>query len=203
MKLNKLASIVGAALALSATGFSSTALADSALISGVGNAQARLDFQIIIPRILSFRVGNAAAGTIDMISFQPTAAQVVGALPVSATSGGDISPGVVTAKVVGNNGQITVAATTLGALTNGGAGSIPWTQITTAATALTSATPLAAPVLQNGASPTVNAPAPVANVTTADAKWTFTYTNSAIPAAGTYGGVNLNNGRVIYTAAMP
>ena len=37
----------------------------------------------------------------------------------------------------------------------------------------------------------------------ADAKWTFSYANTAAVPAGTYGGVNVNNSRVIYTATMP
>ena len=36
-----------------------------------------------------------------------------------------------------------------------------------------------------------------------DAKWTYTYRNQTVPPAGTYGGVNTNNGRVTYTASVP
>ena len=40
-------------------------------------------------------------------------------------------------------------------------------------------------------------------VVSRDARWTYTYANSAIVAPGTYGGTNVNNSRVTYTAAMP
>jgi hypothetical protein len=36
-----------------------------------------------------------------------------------------------------------------------------------------------------------------------DAKWAFASANTTAPPAGTYGGVNVNNGRVVYTATMP
>jgi hypothetical protein len=118
-------------------------------------------------------------------------------------TGGDLTGGVVTASVRGNNGQVTLTATTTGALTNGGTGTIPWSQITTTPTALTSATPLPAPTLPlTGASAAVNA-ALAAGITNQDARWTYRYLNTATPQAGTYGGVNVRNGRVVYTAAMP
>jgi hypothetical protein len=34
------------------------------------------------------------------------------------------------------------------------------------------------------------------------AVWTYTYLNDGIVPAGTYGGVNAQNGRVTYTATM-
>ena len=34
-----------------------------------------------------------------------------------------------------------------------------------------------------------------------DAKWAFAYANTTAPPAGS--GVNVNNGRVVYTATMP
>ena len=35
------------------------------------------------------------------------------------------------------------------------------------------------------------------------AYWSFAYSNSNFVGAGSYGGVNVNNGRVTYTAALP
>jgi hypothetical protein len=179
----------------------SDCLADSQVV-GSGNAAAKLDFTVVVPRMLAFRVGNATAGTIDLITFSPAAAVVGNATPVAGT-GGDLTGGVVTARVVGNNGQITITPSTVGALNDGGTNTIAWTQITTAASVLTSATPLPAPTLVNGAGTAVNAAAPTNKVTTQDARWTFSYANSTFPPSGTYGGVNVNNGRVTYTAAMP
>jgi len=205
MKLNKLSSLLGAVLVVSAAAFSSNAFADSAVGAGgaPNTAAARLDFQITIPKVLRFRVGNATAGTVDMITFAPTAAQVGNATPIVG-AGGDLTAGVVTASVVANSGQVTITAATLGALNDGGTNTIPWSQITTTSAVLTSATALAAPVIPlTGTGASVNAPAPVANVTTADARWTYRYANTAVPAAGTYGGVNIRNGRVTYTASAP
>jgi len=45
--------------------------------------------------------------------------------------------------------------------------------------------------------------APANKVIQEDAKWAFASANTLAPPAGTYGGVNVNNGRVVYTATMP
>jgi hypothetical protein len=75
--------------------------------------------------------------------------------------------------------------------------------VKTAASTLTSTTALPAPVLVNGTSGNVVLTAPATKVIVQDAKWTYTYANTTQPPAGTYGGVNVNNGRVVYTATMP
>ena len=207
MKLNKLSSIVSAALVVSAAAFSSSAFADSATGAGgaPNTAQARLDFQITIPKVLQFRVGTAAAGTIDLITFAPTAAQVGNSVAV-AGAGGDLTGGAVTAKVTANSGLVTISATTTGALTGTGTNVIPWSEISTTSTVLTSAAAiLAAPTIPaTGLGATVNAPAPTAaGITVADARWTFAYLNTTVPAAGVYGGTVAKNGRVTYTASAP
>src|SRR2546429_560544 len=109
----------------------------------------------------------------------------------------------VTAAVVSNSGNVTLNATATGALGDGAGDSIAYTQITTTATTLTSATALPAPTLANGASANVVITAPPTKVIIQDAKWTYAYANTTTPPAGTYGGVNVNNGRVVYTATMP
>jgi hypothetical protein len=58
-------------------------------------------------------------------------------------------------------------------------------------------------VLQNGASANFLITAPASKIIKADARWTYTYANSNLVPAGTYGGVNVRNGRVVYTATMP
>jgi hypothetical protein len=35
-----------------------------------------------------------------------------------------------------------------------------------------------------------------------EGKWTYTYLNATLPAAGTYGGTIVKNGRVTYTATQ-
>jgi hypothetical protein len=175
-------------------------------------ATAHVDFSIVIPQVLYLRVGTGSSyttgvytanSTVDEIVFSPTAAQVGTGAAVTGT-GGDLTAGVETAAVVSNYGNVTLNATALGALNDGAAGdSIPFTQITTTASTLTSATALPAPVLSNGTSANVVLTAPASKVIVEDAKWTYSYANAAVVPGGTYGGVNVNNSRVVYTATMP
>ena len=189
------------------------ALAESNVQTGNGvvNATAHVDFQITIPQILYLRVGTGTAlannVNVDQIVFSPTAAVLGNNIPVAASSGGDAGVGVETAAIIGNGGNVTLTATTAGALNNGVATDIiNYTQITTTASTLTSATALTPPTLANGGSNTITVTA-VNGIANQDAKWTYAFANSAgVPAAGTYGGggvANTNNGRVTYTASMP
>ena len=118
-----------------------------------------------------------------------------------AGTGGNSANGTVTARVRANGGTVSFSATTLGALSNGTGSSINWSAITTTPTTLVTATVLAAPTLANGASATLSL-TPVGNVVNQDATWTYGYSNTAIVSPGTYGGVNVNNGRVTYTASV-
>jgi hypothetical protein len=174
-------------------------------------ATAHLDFSIVIPKILYLRVGTGSAyttgaltsvNTIDLITFSPAAGTVGNGTAVAGT-GGDLSNGVETAAIVSNSGNVTLNATAGGALGDGNGDSIPFTQITTASQTLTSATALPAPVLSNGVSTNVLLVAPATKFISQDAKWTYSYANAASVPAGTYGGANVNNGRVVYTATMP
>lgn len=185
--------------------------AESAFTTGAGTpitASARLDFQIVIPKMLFLQVGtgtaNAANATINQIAFTVPAANVGDSSVISASAGsGDLGNGIVTAKVAGNNGNITFTSTTLGALNNGSGDTISYGQISTAAATLTSATVLAHPTLADGATTTVTLTPASGKVIQRDAKWTYTYLNQNVVAPGTYGGVNANNSRVTYTASMP
>jgi len=145
---------------------------------------------------------HASNSAIDLITFSPTAAQLGSGTGVAGT-GGDLTAGVETAAVVSNSGNVTLNATATGALSNGAGDTISFSQITTTATTLTSATALPAPTLTNATSANVLLTAPSTKVIVQDAKWTFAYANSAFVPTGTYGGVNTNNGRVTYTATMP
>lgn len=175
--------------------------------AGALTATAKLDFKITIPKVLFLQVGtgtaNATNATVDLMDFTVPAANVGSgtAVAASATSG-DLFNGIVTARVIGNNGTVTFTSTTLGALGNGAGDTISYAQIATAAAANTTATTLAHPALVDGATTSVTL-TPVGKIVNQDAKWTFTYKNTNIVAPGTYGGVNLNNGRVTYTASMP
>src|ERR1700685_4566782 len=174
-------------------------------------ATAHLDFSIVIPKILYLRVGTGSlyatgaltsVNTIDLITFSPAVGTVGNGTAVAGT-GGDLNNGVETAAIVSNSGNVTLNATASGALGDGNGDSIPFTQITTPATTLTSSTQLPAPVLSNGTSSNVVLTAPATKLIVEDAKWTYSYDNAANVPAGTYGGVNVNNSRVVYTATMP
>ena len=201
------------ALGTAALALPLAALAESNVQTGAATATgatAHVDFQITIPKILYLRVGTGSSYTtgvlaantnIDLITFAPTAAQL-GSGAVAGT-GGDLLNGTETAAVVSNSGNVTLNATSNGALSDGAGDSIAFTQITTAVATNTSTTALPAPTLANGASANVVLTAPATKVISEDAKWTFAYANSAVVPTGTYGGVNTNNSRIVYTATMP
>jgi len=183
----------------------------TAAATAAPGATAHVDFQVTIPKVLYLRVGTGSSYTtgalasnaaVDQIQFAPSAA-VVGNGTAIAGTGGDLTAGVETAAVVSNSGNVTLNATASGALSNGAGNTIAFTQITTTSTTLTSATALPAPVLANGVSANVVLTAPASKLINQDAKWTYAYANSSVPAAGTYGGVNVNNSRIVYTATMP
>ncbi len=191
------------------------ALAESNVQTGTSTAApgatAHVDFSVTVPKVLYLRVGTgssyttgalSAVTTIDLIQFAPPAASLGNGAPVSGT-GGDLTGGVETAAIVSNSGNVTLNATASGALGNGAGNAIAFTQIQTTAATLTSSTALPAPVLVNGTSANIVLTAPATKLISQDAKWTYTYANATTPPAGTYGGANVNNGRVVYTATMP
>jgi hypothetical protein len=199
-----------ASLALPLVAFSESNVQTGAATAAPG-ATAHVDFSIVIPKMLYLRVGTGSSYTtgaltsnpaVDLITFTPTAAQVGNGTAVAGT-GGDLTGGVETAAIVSNSGNVTLNATSSGALGDGNGDSISFSQITTTAATLTSATALPAPTLTNATSANVVLTAPGTKVITQDAKWTFAYANTAVVPTGTYGGVNLNNSRVTYTATMP
>jgi hypothetical protein len=206
-----LKTLLGAAsLALPLVAFAESNVQTGAATAAPG-ATAHVDFSIVIPKILYLRVGTGSTYTtgaltsnpaVDLITFSPTAAQVGNGTAIAGT-GGDLAGGVETAAVVSNSGNVTLNATAAGALSDGNGDSIPYSQITTVATTLTSGTALPAPVLTNATSANVVLTAPATKVIVQDAKWTFSYANTASVPTGTYGGINVNNSRVVYTATMP
>lgn len=183
--------------------------AESDYVSGTGSASADLDFQIIIPRILFLRVGTGTGfadnGAIDLISFNVPGASLGNGTSVAATAAsGDLGNGAVTARVLGNGGNVTLTSTTLGALSNGAGSTISYSQIETAVTAL-GGVPGAAmphPTLADTGTGSV-ALASTAGIVDRGATWTFSYANDNLVAPGTYGGAGVNNGRVTYTATTP
>lgn len=209
--------------ALAALAFSSGAFAESNIniaSPGPTSTTARLDFSIVIPRVLFLQVGtgtNLANNTaIDLLTFTVPAASLGNTVAVAGT-GGNLTNGAVTVKVFGNAGDITLAASTVGALNDGvPADTIPWSEIAVASTAPVAASAgYIATAIPHPAIPLSGAG--VANTITATNKvvrqegiWTFSYKNTVAYAAGTYGGAGaaspgagLNNGRIVYTATLP
>lgn len=151
-------------------------------------AAARLDFQVTIPRFISFQVGSAGT-VIDRVVFNVAAANVGSGTAVGPTSG---APVAVTLR--GNGGAINITADTTGTSLTSGVDIIPFTQINS----ITASGTITAPTLvQNGVSAAVAVPVTAGRVTDRSATWNFTYANSAIVGAGTY------DGQVRYTATMP
>lgn len=208
------AGVVAAAFAFG----SGDARAESNVVT-TGTATAHLNFQITIPRFLFLQVGTGSLlannTTVDTIAFAPTAVQV-GSGTALAGTGGDLTNGAVTARVLGNgfgNTAVNLTATTPGALSNGAGSTIPWSEIelASAPTGIT-VVPAAAAILPHPGTtsvPFANSGATTASLTPTlgvinqAAKWTFQYKNTTVPAAGTYGGTVANNGEVTYTIALP
>lgn len=167
------------------------ASAESDLTVGSGSAAAKLNFQVIIPRVLFLAVGTGNATladntTVDLLSYDYSASVA------DIGTGTDSAAQAVSVRVLGNNGQIQIAA--------GGSGTglvnslvpaeiIPWTEIL----ATSSAATLAAPAVGGTANPTLSA----GRVTNRTATWNFAYSNTNMPAPGTY------TGQITYTATMP
>ena len=176
-------------IALAAVAAAFSAYAESDINTGAGalSTTARLDFRVIVPKVLFLQVGTGTAftdvATIDRVDFTLLAADVTSGLPIAGVSTG----GVINARVLGNGGNVTFGSTgTAGGLTNG-AQTIPWTQI-----APTVVGALIHPTV-DAAAATLTATAGVVNQTSV---YSFNYSNTSVVAAGTY------NGRVTYTASV-
>ena len=164
----------------------------------------RIDFRIVIPAFLRFRVGTNVVGTVDQILFDMTATPGnVGNGTAILGTGGDAGTSVANVSVQGNNGQITITPTNSSAGLGLGTGTaadgfIPYTQITTTA----SLAALPAPTLTNVGGAAVLPTLSAGKVTDRTGTWTYQYANTTVPSAGNYG-TSVNGGRVTYTATMP
>jgi len=178
--------------------------AETTTVTGAGalSAPAHLDFSVVIPRFLTFRVGTNSA-TIDQITFTVPGANVGDSTPIAGTGGDAAAGSGANVTVKGNGGQITITES------NNGTGTglqhatltdtIAYTQITTSSS---DATNLNAPALSNAGGNTSTPVLNAGNVTNRTAVWTYAYANTTIPSAGTYG-TSAKGGRVTYTASMP
>lgn len=179
-------------------------------------ATGRLDFSVVVPAVLYLRIGtgNAVAAanntTVDAIGFTVPAANVGDGTVINASAAsGDLTNGAVTVRIFSNVGtNVTLNSTTTGALSNGAGDTIPWSQISVAAAALTTGTSgytngaITHPTFAaTGGSGTATTLVAASKLVRQEGKWTFTYLNGAVKPAGTYGG-SVNAGRVTYTATQ-
>lgn len=172
------------------------AQAESDFQTGTGtlNANARLDFRVVIPKFIRFQVGTTG-GTVDLVEFSVPGANVGDTVDIARTNGG-----VVPVLIQSNNGNVSVIGTTLGQLTNGSGQNISFAEILSTSSSVL----LNVPVLVNGAASAAITVTPNVGTQVVDrtANWSFAYSNTNIVAAGSYGGINVNNGRVTYTATL-
>ena len=218
MKKILLASSIFAAFAVPMSAHAESTFQNPAVTGNAvtGKADARLDFTIVIPQVLFLRVGTSSGntatdGTINGLVYTVPGANV-GDASVIAAVGGDIGAGAVTVRAYGNGGNISLNSNTTGPLTTGVAGEvIPWSQINVAAAALTTGTvgftnaAITHPAFNLGAAGgpgTLTTLTATNKVVRVEGRWTYTYLNANTVAAGTYGGVNVRNGRVTYTATQ-
>lgn len=164
------------------------ASAESDLTIGTGTAAARLNFQVIIPRVLFLAVGTGNAtladnGTIDLLTYDYSAN------PADIGSTTDSAPQSVDVRVLGNNGPVTIAAAGSGAGLTNGTDVIAWSEILSTSD---DATNFNVPAVGGTTSPT--AAGKITNQTT---KWNYAYSNTNVAAPGTY------SGQITYTATMP
>lgn len=162
------------------------------------STDARLNFRVIIPSFMVFRVGSV--GAIDTIEFDLSAVSpdLIGSgTPVPGT-GGDLTNGQVTAQLLSNAGQVTIEETNDGG-GNGLVGAntgdfIPYTEIT----AISGNAALTPPALSNaGGNTSTPAPTLGSNITSYDTTWTYSYGDGALYTGDTY------EGQVTYAASTP
>lgn len=164
------------------------ASAESQLVVGAGTAAADLNFRVVIPRVLFLAVGTGNASlasntTKDELEFNYSSN------PADVGSGADTAAQGVSVRVLGNNGQITLAAAGSGTGLTNGTDTIAWSEILSSST---DATNLEVPTVGGTAAPLLNS----ARVTSRNATWNYRYSNTDVVAPGAY------TGTITYTATM-
>ena len=180
-------------------------------------ASAHVDVTVVIPAILSLRIGtggglNTTDGTIDSLVFTVPAANLGSGTPVAAgATDGDLGNGAVTVRVYSNIGtNVTLNSNVTGLLTSTGSDTIPWSQISVAAAALSATTSgftnaaITHPGFNSGGSGgngTATTLTAVSKMVRYEGQWTYAYANGNQYPAGTYG-TNARNGRITYTVTQ-
>ncbi|GAA6142152.1 hypothetical protein [Hydrogenophaga sp. 5NK40-0174] len=183
-----------AALAAATLAAPMMASAESTVRNGNGDATARLNFRVVVPRVLFLGVGTGAGNigdattrvnTVDRLTFNIPSADVGNGVGTAAQ--------VVDVRVKGNSGQIALAANS-GSLgpTNATSDVIPWGDFTMSSS---DATNLAVPAV--GTSINVAPDSAGGKLTERVAQWSFSYNNTAAIPAGRY------DGQITYTASAP
>jgi len=169
----------------------SSTVTGAAAAPGGSGASADLDFQIVIPSFIYFRVGSVG-GTVDLVDFQPTSNDVATGAATSATSGGTVN-----VVLLSNAGGVTIEEANDGGgngLSDGGTNYISWSQIV----ATSSVPGLDPPQLSDAGVNTSIIATTSGNITAKSTQWTYVYNNTATPpVSGTY------TGTATYTAAIP
>lgn len=150
------------------------------------SAAARVDFEVIIPRFISFQVGSAGAN-VDLV-------QIDVADPNSGTAVARTNGGALDVAILGNVGNIEITTTTTLLQDAVSTDTLSWGEIdTTSADAVN----LPAPVLADGAIAAVTVTPTAGRIVNRSSTWSYEYANSALVGAGTY------QGTVTYTASAP
>ena len=147
-------------------------------------ATARLRLTVVIPRFLSFRIGNRGS-TIDTLTFEPSPNRVGDGSNVNATGGDAAGGGGTRVNLRSNAGQITITTSNddgVGGL--GSRGAVSLAEIST----LSDTPDLAAPALTDAGGSTSRATVTRGNITDLVATWHYQYRNLH---------------EIIYTAASP
>lgn len=174
------------------------AAAESNFVSGATplSANAKLNIQVTIPKILFLKVGTGTFPNnntaVDTVSINVSAANVGDGTPVNAA-------GTVAVQVRGNGGNVSLNSNTPGPMVNDLGDQLAYTTISASSDNAALGHPAFA-ASGNGTAVTLTATNRVFNET---ANWTFSYANSAVVAEGTYGGTSAKSGQVTYTASLP
>lgn len=147
---------------------------------------ARVDFEVIIPRFISFQVGTPGAN-VDLVQFN--VADPNSGSAVARTNGGALD-----VEILGNVGNIEITTTTTLLQDAVSTETLDWALIETTSADNTN---LPAPVLGNGPIAAVTITPTANRIVDRSTTWTYEYANSALVGAGTY------EGTVTYTASAP
>ena len=180
--------------------------------ASTSTASGRLDFTVVVPSVLFFRIGTGGAvgvagAVIDGLTFTVPATNIGDSTVITGT-GGDLTNGAVTVRVFSNFGSNVTLNSSVTAPLTSGTDTIPWSQIAVVATALGAATagftnaaithPAFSATTGAGTATTLTA---ASRLVRQEGKWTFSYSNTAVVPAGTYGAPG-TSGRVTYTATQ-